>query len=258
MVNYLRAEGFKVTRRKYLWITLAVVAGLQLLMVGLWNWMGNGDMVHLSSASGFSMVVYLLNMGFYGTILTSDAVFSEQYKHNTLKNEVSYGLPRWRIYLGKLTVSTLASLVLCAVILAWYALLCALLLPPDGNWLETMGDVGFALLVAMPLWIGAQGLIHMLYILLKSTVAGTLIAVCAASFLGQLLKLFSALLGVANQVAGQLLTKLYTILLTTPLENIPQRIGDWSLVPQAWAVGMGWLVVTTLIGLWAFQRKEIS
>ena len=57
------------------------------------------------------MVALILSVGLYATLLTGDIVFSDQYKNNTLKNEVSYGVPRVRIYLGKLIVAILVAIV---------------------------------------------------------------------------------------------------------------------------------------------------
>lgn len=245
-----------MTHRKYLWIFLLVMAVLEGLLVALWTWAG--DMMNLSASIAFSMVLYMLSMGFYGAIIICDMVFSEQYKSNTLKNEVSYGLSRVRIYLGKLVVSGIVALGICAVILAWYGILCALLLAVDGAWLTAMESVGFALLVAVPLWLGALALTNMLFFLVKSSTAASLIAVSMFAFVGQAIQLMAFTVGNLNEPVGKLLFWLYDINLTTPLKDITNRIGDWSLPPQAWAVGIGWLVVTTLIGLAAFSKKEIS
>ena len=124
MLNYIRAEVYKLARRKYTWIFLGVMLLLESLLVAAWtytNFMGN----HVDFYTGAIIVLSLLPMGFYAALLTSDIVFSEQYKHNTLKNEVSFGVPRGRIYLGKLLVQLGLSVVMCAVMIGYYLLLCA-------------------------------------------------------------------------------------------------------------------------------------
>ena len=77
-----------------------------------------------------------LQSGLYFLLIATDIVFSDQYKNNTLKNEASYGLPRVRIYLGKLLSSVLVAVVLCAVLIGGY-LAFSLLLFPAGEGLET-------------------------------------------------------------------------------------------------------------------------
>lgn len=253
MAEYLRGELYKATHRKYPYVALGITVILEAVLVLMWAWVnGNGEgMINLSASTGLLMIVELLAMGYYATAITTDIVFSEQYKHNTLKNEVSYGLPRARIYLGKLAAEVLVSLGMCALIFFWYGLLCRFLLPQDGGWTGAMEGVGFALLTALPLWMGCLAFIHMLMFLIRSTTAATLIAVGTVAVAGQTVKLLSLL------VSDKFLL-LYRVLLTTPLEGISQRLGDWSVVGWAWAVGIGWFLVTTAIGLAVFQKREIS
>ena len=108
----------------------------------------------MTASVGLTVLLYLLPFGYYATAVTGDIVFSEQYKHNTLKNEVAYGLPRLRIYFGKLLASTLLALAACAVLVLWYGLLCGVLLPGDGAMLNAWRTVGFGLLTALPVWLG--------------------------------------------------------------------------------------------------------
>ncbi len=253
MVKYMGGEFYKVTRRKYLYITLGCMAVLEALLVVLWAWMnGAGDgMTHIAAASGFTMVLGMLSMGFFFTILTCDMVFSEQYKHNTLKNEVSFGVSRTRIYLGKLAVEAVVSLALCLVIFVWYGVLCLLLLPGDRSWAEALGSVGFGLLAALPTWMGCLSLVHMLFFLLRGTTAASMIVAVLVTTAGQLFQLLA-------QLVNRGFLVLYNILFTSPLEGIINRVGDWSTVGWAWAVGAGWFLVTTLVGLAAFQKKEIN
>lgn len=116
MLKYMNAEFYKVTHRVYPAGFLGVIlGGIALIMVLLRQNAGPG-------ASFDFMVGALcmaLSVGLYLVVITCDMVFSDQYKYNTLKNEVAYGLPRARIYLGKLAATAIVSVVLCAVILAF-------------------------------------------------------------------------------------------------------------------------------------------
>ena len=124
MRNYLAAECYKTFRRKYFYIILAVCLGLEAVLLWgywtTWKW-GNSNVDFYSTAI---MVPFMLSIGLYATIVTGDIVFSEQYKNNTLKNEVSYGLSRGRIYLGKLLVSTGIAVLAAVVMMGFYLGLC--------------------------------------------------------------------------------------------------------------------------------------
>ncbi len=256
MVRYIRAELYKAVRRNYLWGTLTVVIILEGLLVSGYVW--GSDMFHMSAGSGVLAITRLLTLGFYGGVIFSDVVFSDQHKYNTLKNEVSYGLSRTCIYLGKLVTGWIVSLASCIALLGFYGLLCMVFLRWDGTGVQAMASVGFALLAALPLWLGSQAMVIMLFFLFQSSVAPTILAIMIISFLGDVLKLAAVLVAGANQLVSEILLMLCKVTLTAPLANIANRIGEWDVIPWAWAVGLGWVVVTTAIGLWRFRKKEIS
>ncbi|MFQ9917337.1 MAG: ABC transporter permease [Flavonifractor plautii] len=120
---------YETFRRKYFYIILAVCLGLEAVLLWgywtTWKW-GNSNVDFYSTAI---MVPFMLSIGLYATIVTGDIVFSEQYKNNTLKNEVSYGLSRGRIYLGKLLVSTGIAVLAAVVMMGFYLGLCWVLFP---------------------------------------------------------------------------------------------------------------------------------
>lgn len=41
------------------------------------------------------------------------------------------------------------------------------------------------------------------------------------------------------------------------VENLRNTLFDWGYVGLCWVVGLAWLTVSTLVGLAAFQKKEI-
>ncbi len=108
------------------------------------------------------------------------------------------------------------------------------------------------------MWLGAQALFYMCFFLLKSSTAASLIAVGVVALMGQIIALLALVVRVPSPMAGELLLRLHDILLTTPLEGIMDRIGDWSVVGWAWAVGIGWFLATTAAGVLTFRKREIS
>lgn len=95
MRNYLRAEFYKIVRRKYLWITLAVALGMEtFLFVGYALF--HGDQAWMGFHTGWTNLIVLLSLGRPATLLTGDMVFANQHKNGTLKNEIAYGLGRGR------------------------------------------------------------------------------------------------------------------------------------------------------------------
>ena len=249
MLNYVQAELYKLSRRKYLYITLAVLlAGIALIV---WGWVfTNARGNDVTFFFGGGMLVTLFGTGFYATILSVDMVFSEQYKFNTLKNEVSFGLSRERIYFGKLLVQILVSLLICAVVVVGYEGLCWLGLLHDGMDMEALGMVGYCLLGALPLWLGAQAFANAVFFNVKGEILASSIVVLTFSMAHNLIRLLAFLF-------TDKLMPIYNYMPSVMVDSLYSRAGQWDYIATCWLVGAVWFVVSMLLGLRAFQRREI-
>lgn len=254
MIEYLGAEYYKLVRRKYLYILFGVIAAGELLLIGLWRWsasMGNP----ITFGSGLELGVNFFSMGLYLSLLLSDLVFSEQYKSGTLKNEVSAGISRGRIYLGKLLSAELLGALFCAAVLIWYAVVCRVLLPAGDADRESLVGLGFALLCALPLWMGALGLANLLFFLMRSNTVAAFSFVAFLWLYGGALNLLTF---VNHPILSKVASALYRISLTAPFDHSLPSSPDWAFFGWCLAVGLGWLAVTTAVGLPAFRKREIN
>ena len=250
MRNYLAAECYKVFQRKYFYITLLVVLALEgVLLWGCWltsSW-GNEGMNFYSAAT---LVAVMLSIGVYATIITCDMVFSEQYKQNTLKNEVAYGLPRIRIYLGKLAVSTLVSILAAAVMVVLYVTGCWVLLSHNEQDAAALTLIGYSLLGAFPLWLGAQGITMACYFLVRNTTQAAFISVGLLGVVPVILQALGLLVHPVFEVVRQFMP-------TVMLDKLPNMAFRMDYVGLCWLVGIILLILSTAVGLAVFQKKEI-
>ena len=249
MGNYLNAELYKVSKRKYPYIFLLVMLGIILtLFIGVYS---NGNPGEIDFYSMVSVLVMCLSVAIYLVIMPCDMAFSEQYKHNTLKNEVAYGIPRTRIYLGKLITSLMAAAVLCAILILVFLGLTLLMFTKDGIG-EGMSMLGGALAMGLPTWIGSAGLFIMLSFLFKGATAATVTYVCIIGVLPSVLNmvgmLMPKLLKVTDAISACLLNAPYDTIFAQAQPNIS----------YGWIVGMAWFVVTTAVGLIVFRKREIN
>lgn len=251
MDKYLGAELYKVFhRRTYTLGLLAFLLGGEALLLFLLKTAGFSNATTFNDVLG--VLPMTLSMGLYLVPAVVDIVFSDQYKQNTLKNEVSFGLPRGRIYLGKLAAACLTAVALCALVLAFYVGLGMLMFPVQDAALTAnqYAALGRSLAAALPVWLGGLGFIHMLLFVSKGSVSATVIYIfilsagnildLAGLFLPRLVKLFATI---------------QDWLIAAPMNGILRGAPDMS---NAWLVGMLWLGVSTLIGLLTFQKREIS
>jgi len=255
MLNYILAEFYKAFRRKYTWIALLVMLVLEGLLVGGFIFINSGG-----SRVGFSesmmTMVEMLQVGFYATLLTGDIVFSDQYKYSTLKNEVSFGIPRGRIYFGKLIVQFALSLLYCVVMVAFYAAISWLFLYRDSaeTMAYTMKVVGYCLGAAFPLWAGMQAVTCASLFLVHNSVGATVTALGVLCVPGPVLQIMSMF----NFSGAELCIKIYTWLPTTIQEYASSIAGDWDHLKKAWIVGAVWFAVSTAAGCIGFRRREIK
>lgn len=250
MRNYLAAEYFKASRRVYLYLSLAAcLLGESVLLLGYrltFHW-GN---THITFASTANMVAAILSFGLYATLITGDIVFSDQYKHNTLKNEVSYGLPRVRVYLGKLLVSTGVALAACGVLLAFYVGGCWLLFPHTELDAATWALIGYCLAGALPLWLGAQATVIACYFQVRSNTAAAFLSIGILAVLPPVFEVLGLLVHSFFSLIRQFLPLVM-------LDTLRTTAFDWSYVGRCWLVGLVWFAASTAVGIALFRRKEI-
>ena len=174
MLNSFRAELWKAFRRRYYpAVTLLLLAGAVYSAVSIWVPAGES----LTSNLADLLLPLLPVMGLFMALVMEDVAFHDQYRCGVLKNEVVYGIPRARIYLGKEFSAALLGLICAGVVLGVYLILAAALPGADrGEALaREMGDMLFQILCALPLWLGGLGLAHLLYMLIPSGIGAGIV-----------------------------------------------------------------------------------
>ena len=259
MLNYIRAETYKLLRRPYTYITLAVMLALEALYASMFTFHNS----HSSATPFGGAIVTIIEMGAIGfctCLLTGDIVFAGQYKNSTLKNEVSFGLSRTRIYLGKLLAQTLLSITYLIIMMAFFLGLAAVCLPMEGPAAfyspgEALAIVGYFLAAGLPLWIGGQAVMCMCLFLINGDMASSFLYVGIIFMLGSTLELAGLFIGGGF---GELLLKIVQYFPVPMLNGAKAVVGDMGYLGRAWLVGAFWVAVSTAAGLYGFSRKEIK
>ena len=254
MRAYLTAEWGKAVARPYYRIYLTVMAALAAALALIWWWTGREGMFQGSFGECLSLLIPFFSAGIYLAVIVADAVFSDQYKTGTLKNEVSYGLPRVRIYLGKLLTAAGAGLLLVFLTLLAYAVLCRLLIPVGAeDWTEIQTFL-FRLLAALPLWLGALSLTMAVMFNVGQTIP---IMVVVLLFLAGLGPVFRGLIGLGLDWLSALAEVLYRLTLTAPMDLGAVSLWDPAYLLWCWGVGLLWSAGSTAVGLALFARRDI-
>ena len=251
MLNYIRAELYKVFHRRYFYILVGLVLAGECLFCVSWimEWPGAeyADMVELMTTT--------MALGVFLAIPLADMVVSDAYGLGALKNESSFGIPRPAIYLGKLLASAAAALIACALVFGFYLganyPLCLHSNPAAE--LEALWALGYTAAAALPLWLGMLSVSVMAFLLLKTNALAGVLLVVGLLFGPLVFTLFEAIQAPIFQQLGALGLKI----------SLFSRFGehvqgmDMAFLARNWLLGLGWIAVTTGIGLAVFQRKEL-
>lgn len=257
MLNYIKVELWKVSRRRGFYAAAGVFLGL----THLFGFMYTGDsfehLVHgvcATMLTGFAAAPVLVQL--------VDGRFGD-----TVRNEVSFGLSREEIYLGKLFSGILIGAALCAVLVGG-VLLSGWVLLDHGKEMEELRALMIlagCLTAALPIWCGMVGLCHMLATLIRSQSVWLCAYFLGFMFCGPLavgaLSLLAALfdavfrfrLSLHQPHLIQSVCMPWTLLLS-------DRLGE-QLTPAylllCWRVGLGWLLASSAAGLLIFRRRDI-
>ncbi len=245
MFNYIRAEIYKLLHRPYTYIALGVMMALEALYASMFAF-HNAHSMATPFGGAIITIIEMGAIGFCTCLLTGDIVFAGQYKNSTLKNEVSFGLSRTQIYLGKL---------------AFFLGLCAVCLPMESESAafyatsEALAIVGYFLSVGLPLWIGAQAALCMCLFLVNGEMASSFLYVGIVFVLESFIDLAGLLI---QGPVGNALLKAVPYFPVQMLNGAKSVVGDVSYLGRAWLVGAFWVIVCTVVGLYGFNRKEIK
>lgn len=258
MLRSIRAEWYKAVRRPYfsiLFFTCSLLTmGAVYCLYLVKNQSPGITPIGLSFALSLSPLGMI--MGLWLVAVGDDLIFSEQYKYHTLKNEVSFGIPRTRIYLSRWAAVFLVMLLLYAVLVAVYTLSALLLLglergPSDLTPANGFLLLGYLSLAALPIWAGGLSLVIAIYFLIASANAA---AICYIV----LILTLPALLGALGQHISPFFQLLHHLTLSYQLDLLLNvQILDWALMGRCWLVGLGWTAVSTVLGLFCFSRREL-
>ena len=254
MKDYLAAEWGKAVARPYYRIYLAVMAALAAGLALTWWWTGREGMFRGSFGECLSLLVPFLATGLYLAVVVADVVFSDQYKTGTLKNEVAYGIPRRRIYLGKLITAAGAGLLLVFLTLLVYAVLCRLFIPVGPEDWAPIQTFLFRLVSAVPLWLGSLALTMTAMFNIAHTIPMMALVLTVLMGLGPV---FRGLIGLGVDWLSALAGALCRLTLTAPLDLAGVALWDPAHLLWCWGVGLLWTAGCTAVGLALFARRDI-
>lgn len=238
MLKLMKADFFKLYRRPYLY----VLTGVLVFIVVFMNLsMSSGS---ITREAAFAQTVQFFFLPLFLVAMFADITTAEEIKFGTLKNTVSYGVNRTKLYFSKLFTATILGVLSAAVIFGCFLGSGYLFIKPgDGFTNEFLKDFLMRFGVAVVLYIGAVSMGTMLAVLLKKSSA-------FAFAYGGLLLIFPMLFAILRlnvALNATLFMECYSLQSMAP-----------SQFPTAILVGVLHFLIFGLLGAYIFNRQEIN
>ena len=253
MLNYLSAELWRMSRRRSSWLGWGLYLFL-VLLVGL-TLRGNVPWECLLACRNFMVA------GLYAAPPLAGWALGGGDRAESLANEVSFGLPRTRIYLGKLSAALLVGTALFLLTTAVFfmgALSPAAMLATSGEDRMLAGaELLQSMLLSLPRYVGAVSLAYFLTFTLRPATAGTVLYYLYIT-MGELTLAAVRVMGLG--AVGDFTNRLTGAVRPFLLSGAYFVYGTWDpplTMGNSWLTGAVWLALTTALGLLIFRRRDL-
>lgn len=273
MLNLIRAEFYKTSKRVYSKVFLLICCALVIAFVVLMRRTIPEDLLSVGRSEMFGVLQYVMSIPFFLTLITSDIVYSEEGKHNTLKNVVSFGYTREQIYVSKLIVSVINFIIMALIVLAVSIVSVIVLFPGGEHWIVSLNVYLWCFLVSLPLWLSQVAVCIAAWSIIKSSTAGTMAALFVGCMLPTALQMLYFLTDYKqyNDIAQLfpflrltevLDIKIYAYTVTETGSTLTEVFDDYKwfadLLLENCLYGFGFFAVAAIAGWLIFRKKEIK
>lgn len=247
MLNYIKAEFYRNFNRAYYWVYTGSIAALALLINILIA--SSGSNIDFSIL--FEAITRVLIMPIFLVAVFIEIATAEEHKNLTLKNAVSFGVPRSKIALSKVIVTVVLSLIAAVIIFSVYFGSGALLLGVKAETMPLIRDSLLRILTAVPLWVGAVAVGTFIAIVINSSTAGAFIYAGVFTLVAPAIKLLATLVSDKFDYILQ-------ILITSQLLNLRTYDLPDSVLIRAAGIGVAYTILFTILSMLYIKKKEIK
>lgn len=264
MENLIRAELYRVRCRP--WGVLLMAASLLFGVVAMLFAEAIRPPEWGNCSSMFEVLSTLPIFGMFYGVWCAEITSSRVNKLEILKNEAVFGIPRWKMFLSRLSAATLIGCAMALFLVLSSVLLAFLFLPGKAVLPSLTLQLLSSFLVALPLWVAAASL----YLCLKLVFSSDLMAVFLL-FLYQfvLWPILGAWTLMDPKGWGiELLCRLHLMTpfwgkgldITETNFGVSVSVANDFVMPSplyCWTLGLGWIAATTIVAVWTLRRREL-
>lgn len=259
MSQYTKSEVYRILRYKWTYLFIVICSGLLVSANIVLAAVKGSDSRIPYATTEFSLGNFTTSMEaiFFLCITVSSMLFGNEYINHTFKNSISFGISRGTIYISKLIIQVIYSLIAFSVITAIDIGSAYLLLEDSGSGpIQMMFDT---ILACMPLFLFALAASNFFLFMIENTWSS-----CGA-MLGLMLvfPLVSNLLGMRFKLFS-MLSKMMPLNLIDQMDLDFKKQTVQLLWPGVegyrnyWLIGIIEMVILTILGYIMFSKKDIK
>ena len=245
MLNLVKAELYKYSKRSFIYKLLIALIGLiALMMLGIDFFDGQGITREIIIGS-FGMTFNFILM----IVMVFAVVFLDDYREGTYKNIIVSNLTRTEIYLGKFIAQIILAFI-CMIICIIALIIALMFLPSDGMSISLLSNIINRFFCSIPLYISGISIANLLAITIKRGIIYLIYYLVIGNI--------GSIVWIMETFVWKKFNILNNILLTTLLSNVGSI--NTSNITLLFSVlgGIIYTVIFTSIGIFIFNRQEIK
>ncbi|WP_071394750.1 ABC transporter permease [Bacillus tuaregi] len=255
MTNLIRAEIFKLQRNQSFWVLLGTITGLSVLLhflviIEWWQLSGTEfDQVGLSELNALTVFILPLFFNLIASALAGFYISTEFSQTSVIKNQIISGNKRSQIYLAKYLVFSVGAVIITVLVPLLTGIIMVILF-----------GQGELLSFSQIIYLGrAFSLFTLQFLCFTSLVL--LIAIITEDS-GKTI-LFTLLLSIIMFIIEKFVTTpfiqmLYENTFFYQLSEVFKAGMTNGDILKSIMIGVVWLIILTMFGLYLFKRKEIK
>ena len=257
MLNYLKSELYRVFHSSGIYLFIGICSLLVLAMnLILWGFnLKTENFYYANIDFSFSMLTSDMNIVLFLTAALASIITVDEFKFRTINNSIAFGISRIKIYISKILVALLASL-LCLAIVEGVLIGSGYLLLDSSNF-HALTELLIGTAACIPSFIASLIAFISLYLLLSNMTSSiwTWIGIIVAfptitSLLGMKIKFF-------DWLSSWLI---FNIVGASTLDENQMLIYMWSSakgMQHCLLAGFLGIVIFLIFGILTFRKKEI-
>jgi ABC-2 type transport system permease protein len=259
MISYIKSELYRILHYKWTYLFIAICSTLLVssnIVLAAVKW---SETTFPYGNTAFSIGNFIGGMSFVFIlcITVGSMVFGNEHGNHTMKNSVSYGIPRGMIYVSKLLVEIIYAVVAFFIITGFHVASAYLLL--EHSHLNELYELGKVFIASFPIYLFVLAMVNCFAFIFESTGA----AIGADVGLAIAFPIVGSLLGMKFDIFNKLAQILpWNIINGIGITMDPYAItlpwkGDAGYY-NCWIASIVQMILITVIGYVIIRRKEIK